>query len=143
MQIRHNRKSVLPIGHISVGDYENKLFVRLWNHGVGPMIVENVQVTITETGQQISDRIIGAMPELPGDYPWTNFVGNISGRAISAKDSIILIQLDGDPDNDAFNKIRTEVRKALAPLSVKVEYKNIYDQGMPARRDLNWFARNL
>jgi hypothetical protein len=143
-QIRHDRKSVLPIGHISVGDYENKLFVRLCNYGVGPMIVERMQITKAKTEQRISDAIIDAMPELPNDYAWTIFVGDISGRAISARDSITLIQLDGDPSNDGFKKIRNRVRKALAPLSVKVEYKNIYNRKMPpARRNLDWFARNV
>jgi hypothetical protein len=143
MQMRHNRKSVLPMGHIGVGDYENQIFVRLWNHGVGPMIVERVQITERKTEQPISDTIIGAMPELPNDYAWTIFAGGISGRAISARDSIILIQLDGDPSNEEFKKIRNQVRRALAPLSVKVEYKNIYNKKMPpARRDLDWFARN-
>ena len=44
MQRKHNRKSVLPIGHISVGDYENQIFVRLWNYGIGPMIIKRVVV---------------------------------------------------------------------------------------------------
>jgi hypothetical protein len=143
MQIRHNRKSVLPIAHISVGDYENHLFVRLWNHGIGPMIVERIQIIETKTGQQISDATIDAMPKLPVDYPWAIFVGDISGRAISAQYSIILIQLDGDQNDDGFKKIRTQVRKALAPLSVKVEYRNIYNKKMPStRRNLDWFARH-
>ncbi len=40
MQRTRNRKSVLPIGHITVGDYENQIFVWLRNDGVGPMIIE-------------------------------------------------------------------------------------------------------
>jgi hypothetical protein len=142
MQLRHHHKSVLPIGHIGVEDYEHKLLVRLWNHGVGPMIVERMQITETKTEQQISNAIIDAMPQLPNDYAWTIFAGDISGRAIAARDSIILIQLDGDPSNDGFKEIRNQVRKALAPLSVKVEYKNIYNKKMPpTRRVLDWFAR--
>ena len=34
MQRAHNRKSVLPIGSLSLGDYENQIFVRLRNDGV-------------------------------------------------------------------------------------------------------------
>jgi hypothetical protein len=105
------RQQVLPIGHIGVGDYENKLYVRLWNHGVGPMIVERMRITETKTEKQVSNAIIDAMPKLPNDYAWTNFVEDISGRAIAARDSIMLIQLEGDPSNDGFKEIRNQVRR--------------------------------
>jgi hypothetical protein len=142
VQLRHNHKSVLPIGHIGVEDYENRLLVRLWNYGVGPMIVERMQIIETKTQQQISNKIIDSMPKLPKDYAWKIFAGDISGRAIAARASIILIQLDGDPSDDGFKEIRNQVRKALAPLSVKVEYKNIYNKKMPpALRVLDWFGR--
>jgi hypothetical protein len=35
MQRVHYRKSLLPIGNLSLGDYENKIFVLFRNDGVG------------------------------------------------------------------------------------------------------------
>ena len=45
MQRLHNRKSVLPLGHITVGDYEDDIFVRLRNDGISPMVIEKMFVT--------------------------------------------------------------------------------------------------
>jgi hypothetical protein len=108
------------------------------------MIVDRIQITETKTGRETSSSIIAAMPKLPDGYAWVTFVEDISGRAIPAGENITLIQLDGDPSNDGFKKVRTQVRKALAPLSVKVEYENVYENKMPpVHRDMDWFARNL
>lgn len=142
MQRRHNRKSVQPIGHISVGNYENEIFVRLWNHGVGPMIVR--AVTVNKAGeQQTKHSIIDFMPDLPKNRPWTTYVPDISGRAISANDSVTLIALKGNTRDKGFTSARQLVRKALSSLSIKVDHENIYGEKMkPALRNLDWFAEN-
>jgi hypothetical protein len=141
MQRRHNRKSVLPIGHVSVGDYENHIFVSLRNDGVGPMIIESVAVSSGNPGEETRSAIIDFMPE---GISWTTFVGDVSGRALSAEKSIVLISLEGDAQDDAFVTVRQMVRRALSNLSIKVEYGNIYGKKMtPASRSLSWFRRHL
>src|ERR1700683_2438440 len=44
-QRTHNRKSLMPIAHVRLGDYENRIFVRLHNDGVGPMLIDRIVVT--------------------------------------------------------------------------------------------------
>lgn len=142
MQRRHNRKSVQPIGHISVGSYENRIFVRLWNHGVGPMIVKTVAVNKVGE-QQTKHSIIDFMPGLPKNRPWTTYVPDIAGRALSANDHITLIALEGDTRDKGYVSARQAVRKALSSLSIKIDYENIYEEKMkPAFRNLDWFAEN-
>jgi hypothetical protein len=144
MQRAHNRKSVLPIGHITVGDYENEISVRLRNDGVGPLIVEKVAVMRGADSERAESAIIEFMPELPGGHLWSTFVGNISGRAISAEDRITLILLEGNQKDERFNAAKRSVRKALSDLTVRVEYRNIYGEKMPSvSRSLNWFGRQL
>lgn len=144
MQRAHNRKSVLPIGHFSVGDYENQIFVHLRNDGVGPMIIEKLTVEKGGNSEQAKSAIIEFMPELPGGYLWSNFVEDISGRALSAEKNIVLISLEGDQEEKGFIAAKQIVRKALSDLAVKVEYKNIYGEEMPpVSRSLRWFARHL
>jgi hypothetical protein len=142
VQQRHNRKSVLPIGHISVGDYEDHIFVSVRNHGVGPMVVK--KIFVAKEGDAEQERaLIHFMPELPGDCLWTHFVEDISGRAIPAEEYISLVSLEGDQDDRDFVEARQLVRKVLSELSVKVEYENIYGEKMPAAsRNLNWFGRH-
>jgi hypothetical protein len=142
MQRRHNRKSVLPIGHVSVGDYNNQIFVRLWNYGVGPMIIK--RVVVAREGEQKKPSIIGFMPKLPDDFPWSTFVGDISNRVIPGNDNIPLILLEGDEKNRDFVAVRQMVREILSGLTIKVEYKNVYGENMPpAVRNLDWFGRLL
>lgn len=138
MQRGHNRKSVLPIGHISVGDYEDDIFVRLRNDGIGPMIVDKVSVN-TKGNDEPQDALIDCLPD---GITWSTFVANISGRAISPEQYVTLVRLQGDSDDPEFSKVKQSVRRALSVLTVTVEYKNIYDERMlPARRDLSWFGR--
>lgn len=144
MQRTHNRKSVLPIGHIIVGDYESRIHVTLRNEGVGPMIVEKAIVTRGRDGEQVRSAILDFLPELPDGYLWTTFVGDISGRAISAGDDIILVLLEGDQNDFGFIGARQMTREALASLTIRVDYKNIYGEKMPSvGRTLDWFRRHV
>ena len=144
MQRAHNRKSVLPIGHLSVEDYENRISVRLQNNGVGPMIIEKVTVTRVSDGGQAKSAVIDFMPELPSGYLWSAFVGDIAGRAITAEGNITLVALEGEQREKRFITARTMTREALSGLTIKVEYKNIYGESMPpASRSLSWFGRSL
>src|SRR5580693_6166347 len=44
-QRTHNRKSLMPIAHVRLGDYENRLFVQLHNDGIGPMLIDSIVVS--------------------------------------------------------------------------------------------------
>jgi hypothetical protein len=144
IQRTHNRKSVLPVGHITVGDYENEIVVHFCNDGIGPLLVEKVTVTQAGVESDSQTSLIDFMPGLPGDYAWTTFVRDIVGRAISPRDRITLISLQGDPEQEDFAASKVIVRKILSTLAVKIEYKNVYDDTMPvAERHLDWFGRSL
>jgi hypothetical protein len=143
VQRSHNRKSVLPMGSVTVGDYENQLFVRVWNYGVGPMIIEKLVIEREDGADQRVPGIIDLMPTLPGKCRWSTFVREISDRAIPANDHITLILLEGDEDDRDFVAARQMVRKILSGLTVKVEYKDVYGETMPpAVRNLKWFGRH-
>jgi hypothetical protein len=142
MQRKHNRRSVMPIGHISVGDYEDHLFVTLRNDGVGPMLIE--QVLVTAVGGESKTALIEFMPNLPNGIFWTTFVADISTRALPAGKDIKLISLEGGLHNEKFCKARDSVRATLRNLKVEVAYRNVYGDKMPvATRNLDWFGRNI
>ena len=143
MQRTHNRKSVLPIGHIAVGDYEEDVFVRLRNDGIGPMIIEDVTVYRTNKPGDSKNSIIDFMPELPGEYAWATFLRDIIGRAVSPQDQLTLIELKGEPTHEDFEASKNIVRRVLSELSVTVSCKNIYNERMPTiSRRLDWFGRS-
>jgi hypothetical protein len=143
MQRRHNRKSVQPIGHISVGDYENKIFVRLRNDGIGPMIVKAVKVRDADTGE-VKTSIFDFLPDLPDDYRWSTFVRDMTNRAISANDHLTLVLLEGSDQDESFVTSRQLARRIISKLTIEVTYENIYGEKMaPALRKLDWFGRLL
>jgi hypothetical protein len=140
----HDRKSVMPIGHIGVGDYEDRLIVRVHNNGIGPMLIDRLIVTKHGGNYETNSALIDFMPDLPGGMLWTNFVGNIDGSALAVDKDITLLSLEGNPNDPRFAMARQAVRQALSGLEIVVIYRNIYGEQMPPlTRNLAWFARNV
>jgi hypothetical protein len=142
VQRTHNRKSVLPIAHVGVGDYEERIFVSLRNNGVGPMLVDEVVVTRCGANNDVKSSVIDFMPDLPGEMCWKNFVANLSGSALPADKELELLVLEGDPIDPEFIEAKEQVRIALSQLRIEVKYRNVYGERMPPTvRNLEWFAR--
>jgi len=140
-QRKHNQLSVRPLAEVTVADYEDSLRVKLRNNGTGPMII--VSVTISD-GSSAKDCLIDWMPDLPSGRPWNTFTHTLRHRTLQAGAEIILLELTEHEGERNFPKCRDLIRKALAPLTVKVEYTDIYESVMrPCRKSLSWFGRNF
>jgi hypothetical protein len=140
-QRQHNFMSLRPMASIVLGDYENKLEVKLKNVGIGPLLINNLIVSGAETEM---NTVISGMPRLPIGITWSTFTENVNGWCLAKDADICLIRLEGDPDDDAFAFARDEIRKSLSKLTVRVEYKDIYDRIMPpVRRTLEFFGRHF
>lgn len=139
-QRKHNELSVRPLAEITVADYENSLRVKLRNHGIGPMIVTAVTVS---DGASAKPTILAWMPDLPKGRLWTNFTDVVRDRAIAPGRELVLLELTEDADEVGFDQCRTLVRAALKPLTVNVEYTDVYGNVMsPRRKELSWFGRH-
>jgi hypothetical protein len=139
-QRKHNELSVRPLAEITVGDYEHSLRVKLRNHGTGPMIVTAVTVS---DGAHSKPTVLGWMPDLPSERPWTNFTDEVRDRTLAPGSELVLLELTEYDEEEGFAACRDLVRAALAPLTVNVEYTDIYNNVMPPRRkDLSWFGRH-
>lgn len=142
-QENHDRMSVRPLVYVALGDYENRLYVKIQNNGVGPLILKRITV---EGAAEPNKPLIEAMPELPQKAAWTNFVEEITGRSVPPGGEVFLVDLEeGSSASRAyFTLARDLVRVALGPLTVKVEYTDVYDQSLPiAVRKLDWFHRHI
>jgi hypothetical protein len=143
-QRTHNRKSLMPIAHVRLGDYESRLFVELHNDGIGPMVIDNIAVSKSRGWSKKQTSFLGLLPELPPGILWSTFVTDLSGRALSAGKDITILLLEGDPTDQKFLAARQSVRQALADLQIVVKYRDIYGHKMPAaKRNLDWFAQNV
>jgi hypothetical protein len=140
-QRKHNELSVRPLAEVTVADYENSLRIKLRNNGTGPMII--TAVTISD-GTTTKDCLIDWMPNLPGGRLWNNFTHALHHRTLQSGAEIVLLELTEHDGERNFSKCRDLVRKALAPLTVNVEYTDIYESLMrPCRKPLSWFGRHV
>lgn len=139
-QRQHNELSVRPLAEITLADYENSLRVKLCNHGTGPMIVTAVTVS---DGTVMLPTLLQCMPDLPEGRHWTNFTDQVRDRTIAPGGELVLLELTEVEGELDFASCRDPVRRALAPLTVNVEYTNVYNTVMPPRRKaLSWFGRH-
>lgn len=140
-QRRHNELSVRPLAEVTVADFEDSLRVKLRNNGSGPMIV--LAVTVSD-GANAHESLIDWMPALPQGRPWNSFTHALRRRTLQAGAEIVLLELTAHENEANFSVCRNRVRAALAPLTVNVEYKDIYETVMrPCQKPLSWFGRNL
>lgn len=141
IQRRHNFKSLKPIASLPVGDYENLIEVKLRNTGVGPLIVEKFTAC---DGCETKNNLISFMPEAPPEIYWDTFYDELDGLCVPPNEIANIIKLSGDINSGAFISFRDEVRDVLRNISIKVQYKDIYDRKMPCKsRDLEWFGRHI
>lgn len=139
-QRKHNELSVRPLAEVTVADYEDSLRVKLRNHGIGPMIVTAITVS---DGRDARPTLLEWMPDLPDSRPWSNFTDEVRDRTLAPGSEMILLELTEYEGEEGFHECRDAVRAALAPLTVNVEYTNIYNTIMPPRRkSLSWFGRH-
>ena len=139
-QRRHNELSVRPIPIVTVADFEDSIRVKVRNHGSGPMLIKKVSVSADD---QVKHALTEWMPDLPKGMFWTNFVGPVTDRSLLPGGELVLLELSGDDAENLFCAARDATRKALAPLTVTVEYTDIYESDFkPYAKDLSWFARH-
>jgi hypothetical protein len=138
---KHNALSVRPLAEITVADYEDCVRVKLRNHGTGPMLVKAVTVS---DGKDAKPSLVDWMPPLKKGRLWNGYAGNVAGRALSPGSEIVLLELEEYEREEGFAVCRDAVRKALTPLTVNVEYTDIYNTVMPPyQKALTWFGRHF
>jgi hypothetical protein len=133
------RDTVRPLAYIGVGDYENWVFVKVVNNGTGPMIIKS----ITVNGKP--EPLYKALPDPStwGVY-WRHFVEETADRSVRAGGELVLVELlkNKKVSEEQFAIARDAIRSALAGITVRVEYTNIYNENQPlAVRELKWFRR--
>ena len=137
IQRSHNKKSVLPIGNISVADYEDCLRIRIANNGVGPLIIKSCKTK--------KDNISKPYPIdwMPSDIIWKTFSKNLENRAILPGRYITLLEFTVNLENTDEIKKRDLIRSILKDLEIEITYSDVYERNFKISRKLNWFERNI
>jgi hypothetical protein len=134
------RDNLRPLAYIGVGDYQNRLFVKVVNNGTGPMIIKSI--TIDGAPEPLYKDLPN--PERWGVY-WRHFVDDTAGRSVPAGGQLVLVDLywgSKEKVSEAFDQAREAIRRVLGAITVRVEYTDIYNRNQPpAERNLEWFHR--
>jgi len=136
IQRKHNCLSVKPIAHFSVGDYEDCIYVKLQNYGLGPLIIENFYAT-KNNNNYIS--VIESLGDLSSKITWNAFTGSIDEKVISPDNESILLKGSFDENQD---EIKKDIQKSLSKTKLTLIYKDIYNEMQPEKtHELTWFSR--
>ena len=127
-----------PLLYLHYYDGEDKIDIFLSNKGNGPLIITNYRLVNLQTGQE-EPSIFKILPEI--DRHYNDYTGNQNSRVLTVNEKILLF-IYVPSENDENNK--RSIREALSLYKVVIDYKDVYDNQMPAyERSLEWFGRNI
>ena len=141
-QKAHNMKSVKPLGHITVVDHEDEIYVSIINKGIGPLIIESCKAKVRET---FYDNLIDGIPaEIKKAFTWGEGISNLKGRALMQGERLYLLSLPFDEINKEISdleSLKKTLRDFLQHVTVILEYIDVYDVKYTQERLLDWFGR--
>ncbi|MEM9856525.1 MAG: hypothetical protein AAF843_04190 [Bacteroidota bacterium] len=135
LQRRHNEKSLQPIAQIAITDRGKLLSVYIENNGVGPLIVE--KLIFTKDGKHYTD-IESCLDLDPRSYQHISVSESDRKVILPGSYEEVFSMEFGEDDTD---KEMDNVREKLAPLKLKVDGRDIYNNNVTVERDLQWFIR--
>lgn len=137
LQRTHNEKSLKPLGQVDFRDRHDQLYVRVSNNGVGPLIVDGLlfikegkSYTTIEECLDLDKR------------SYARLDSHESVRKVILPNSFLTIFETRFEPHEGEAAI-DQARKQLAPITLKVEFRDIYDNKMTIERDFQWFARHM
>lgn len=135
LQRIHNIKSIKPLCQIDLGDYKEKIYVYIKNSGVGPMIID--KITFTKAGQHFS-AISDCLVLDSKSYQHIE-IGDANTKAVTPDSFLVVFEknIENLPD-----EYISQTRKQLTPITVKVNYRDIYDNKFNFEKSLGWFSRH-
>ena len=149
-QKEHNKNSVRPILNIVLGDYEDDLYVRIDNNGVGPAIVSGIHCTCSYFDDLLSaNSLVELIPykaTVKGEgsgrtadmHTFTDFVEDITGRTIPPGGHITLLRIAEPKEAQLL-----AFRNLLSKCRVEIKYTDIYNSKLwECGRLLDFFGRN-
>ena len=142
LESRRGREMVRPAAYLDTGDYENDIFVRVRNFGLGPMVINGLRCFFHDNPATTTPRLEELMPPL-GGYSWETFTTEDPPILVPVEGEVYLVRLTGDDDQEGFPEIRETVRRALSQVVVEVDYADIFKEPIGMERlALTVFARH-
>ena len=137
LQRVHNEKSLKPLGQIILDDRSHTISVRLYNNGLGPLIVDRLAFVKSDN---IYSSIKDCLDLDPKSYDHIS-MDDLVGRVILANSYLTVFEKNfrNQADETDINHIRME----LSPITLRVGCRDIYDNKFTIERDFQWFSRYM
>ena len=139
----HNRKSVRPIASIILGDYEQRIFVKIVNSGIGPLIIDKIEIFNKNIASNNLIDMISIEP--PEGLEWKDYVIETEGRALRVSEELILLEIEGldatvdEELEEEYELFIEALRKFLYETTIVVNYTDLYEKKFKVRRELTLF----
>ena len=114
-----------PYAQLYIGNYEDDLYVKILNLGLGPQRFTKFVCKSNRFPNQESKDIKSFMPDI-GDILWEDFTINGPRDVVPKNDEVVLIELKGDICDPRFIAARTAVREYLKDVLVDFEYEDMF-----------------
>lgn len=136
LQRLHNEKSLKPLGQIDLVDSKTQIYVYIQNSGLGPLILDKlIFVRDNKEYTKISDCL-----DLDTKSYWHMLVTDTVKKVVLPNSHFIVFEKNIE------NYISDDIdyiRKQLASITLKVAYRDIYDNKFSFERNLEWFSRHI
>ena len=127
-----------------------RIFVTIENRGLGPMVIEKVEVVkagkdLMKGGQDAGHSSLVYAADFPFVEEYVDdFDGNLVGRVLQQGGETVLFRAKGESSDENFLKYLSDLRMYLAGVEFIVHYKDMYDvHQAPSRRSGLWFGRHF
>src|SRR5262249_4781364 len=130
IQRTHNMKSVKPILHVGLWDYESKLAITLKNCGSGVAIVTHYSVYRKADGSTLNNLYVCLPPKLKAGVNYSEYWTPNSDFVVQPSQIIDLIRIPIDVKVPEQIEERQRLRMMISDLVVNIEYLDIYDNKM-------------
>lgn len=136
-QRKHNRLSLCPKANFVFGNFEDSIFVKLNNSGMGPLIVKDHYVLFEEKKYTC---FYSAIIDLFPTTTFVNYSEPINGMVIAPGVDIPLIEYGVEESSDIDIMTRDKLRDCLYKTEFVIEYWDLYMKNQPCiRRNGRWF----
>ncbi|GAB4023446.1 hypothetical protein GCM10028808_73930 [Spirosoma migulaei] len=136
LQRIHNEKSLKPLGQIVLEDQRKTLAVQLRNNGLGPLIIE--KMSCSKNGMVHADLEECLAFLAPKSYLFAPTNDAVT-RVVLPNSSLTIFETRFDEYED--DAAIEHAREQLAPITLKVEFRDIYDNKTTLERAFQWFLR--
>ena len=129
-----SEKSVRPLAQVDLGDLDKQIYVYVRNNGMGPMIVD--KVTFVKNGKQYTN--IEDCIDIPASTYMYVLVSETVKKLVLPGSHLMVFEKDFEDKTDISME---QVRKMLTPITLIINYRDVFDKKFSVERDFAWFSR--